>query len=96
MCSLCQTGAQIEEMWEEATSSMKKAGMGIGIININRSPRLVDNLGVGRIPSIIGVINGYVTFYSGTVTVQGLKDFVIGLFPSGLIEMVNNNIFSSF
>lgn len=83
-------GAQIEETWEEASSSMKKAGVGIGIINVNRSPRLSDTLGVGRVPSIIGVINGYVTFYGGTVTVRGLKDFVTGLFPSDAIKMVNN------
>ena len=63
--------------------------MGIGIINVNRSPRLADTLGVGRVPSIIGIINGYVSFYSGAVTVQGLKDFVTGLFPRDLIEMVN-------
>ena len=89
-CVVCLTGAQIEETWEEATRSMKKSGVGIGVINVNRSPRLADTLGVGRVPSIIGVINGYVSFYSGTVTVQGLKDFVIGLFPSDLIERVNN------
>lgn len=88
-CVICLPGAQIEETWEQATRSMKKSGMGIGLINVNRSPRLADTLGVGRVPSIIGIINGYVSFYSGTVTVQGLKDFVIGLFPHDLIEMVN-------
>ena len=83
------TGAEIEETWQEASRSMEKAGVGIGIINVNRSPRLADSLSVGRVPSIIGVLNGYVTFYSGTVTVQGLKDFVNGLFPSDLIQMVS-------
>ena len=67
---------------------MKKVGVGIGIININRSPRLVDALGTGRVPTIVGVINGRVMFYNDWVTVQGLKDFVMGLFPSGLIEKV--------
>lgn len=66
--------------------------MGIGIINVNRSPRLVDALGAGRVPTIIGVINGRVMFYNDRVTVQGLKDFVMGLFPSGLIEKVKKNI----
>ena len=69
---------------------MKKVGVGIGTINVNRSPRLADSLSVGHVPSIIGILNGYVTFYSGTVTVQGLKDFVMGLFPSDLIQMVNS------
>lgn len=84
----CFACAQIEEMWEEASNSVKKVGVGIGIININRSPRLADALGVGRVPSIIGVINGRVMFFSEMVTVQGLKDFVLGLFPHGLIEKV--------
>ena len=83
------TGAEIEETWQEASRSMEKAGVGIGIINVNRSPRLADSLSVGRVPSIIGVLNGYVTFYGGTVTVRGLKDFVNGLFPSDLIQMVS-------
>ncbi|PFX27805.1 dnaJ homolog subfamily C member 16-like [Stylophora pistillata] len=84
----CFACAQIEEIWEEASNSVKKVGVGIGIININRSPRLADALGVGRVPSIIGVINGRVMFYTEMVTVQGLKDFVLGLFPHGLIEKV--------
>lgn len=87
----CFKGAQIEEVWEEASSSMKKVGLGIGIINVNRSPRLVDALGAGRVPTIISVINGRVMFYNDRVTVQGLKDFVMGLFPSGLIEKVRIN-----
>ena len=67
---------------------MKKVGVGIGTINANRNARLVDKLDIGRIPSIIGVINGQVTFYSDIVSVQGLRDFVTGLFPSSLIEKV--------
>lgn len=67
--------------------------MGIGIINVNRSPRLVDALGAGRVPTIIGVINGRVMFYNDRVTVQGLKDFVMGVFPSGLIEKVKKHLF---
>ena len=75
---------------------MKKVGVGIGIINVNRSPRLVDALGAGRVPTIIGVINGRVIFYNDRVTVQGLKDFVMELFPSGLIEKVVKNKLISF
>ncbi|KAM7439612.1 DnaJ molecular chaperone y domain [Porites harrisoni] len=92
----CFACAEIEETWQEASRSMEKAGVGIGIINVNRSPRLADSLSVGRVPSIIGVLNGYVTFYSGTVTVRGLKDFVSGLFPSDLIQMVTEKNLDSF
>jgi len=67
---------------------MKKVGVGIGIINVNRSPRLVNALGARRVPTIVGIINGRVMFYNDRVTVQGLKDFVMGLFPRGLIEKV--------
>lgn len=82
-------GAQIEEIWEDTTSSMKKNGVGIGVVDRNRNPRLSDTLGVRHVPSIVGVVNGYVSFYSGLITKEGLKDFVTGLFPSGLIETVN-------
>ncbi|KAJ7393494.1 sub C, member 16 [Desmophyllum pertusum] len=92
----CFACAQIEETWEEASNSMKKVGVGIGIINANRSPRLVDALGAGRVPTIIGVINGRVIFFSDSVTVQGLKDFVIALFPNGLIEKVTVKNVDSF
>lgn len=92
----CFACAQIEEAWEQASRSMKKVGVGIGIINVNRSPRLVDALGAGRVPTIVGVINGRVMFYNDRVTVQGLKDFVMGLFPSGLIEKVTANSVDTF
>ena len=81
-------GAQIEEIWEEASNKIKRVGVGIGIINVHRSLRLADALGAERVPSIIGVINGRVAFYNEMVTVQGLKDFVLELFPRGLIEKV--------
>lgn len=68
---------------------MKKNGVGIGVVDRNRNPRLSDTLGVRHVPSIIGVVNGYVSFYSGSITKEGLKDFVTGLFPSGLIETVS-------
>lgn len=68
---------------------MKKNGVGIGVVDRNRNPLLSDSLGVRHVPSIIGVINGYVSFYSGSISKEGLKDFVTGLLPSGLIETVN-------
>ena len=86
---LTLAGAQIEEMWKDTTSSMKKIGVGIGVVDRNRNPRLSDTLGVRHVPSIIGVVNGYVSFYSGLITKEGLKEFVTGLFPSGLIETVS-------
>ncbi|XP_068700489.1 dnaJ homolog subfamily C member 16-like isoform X3 [Montipora foliosa] len=92
----CFACAQIEEIWEDTTHGMKKNGMGIGIVNINSSPRLADALGIRHVPSIIGVINGYISFYSGSVTKQRLKDFVTGLFPGGLIQMVTKQNLDSF
>jgi len=92
----CFACAQIEESWEQASSSMKKVGVGIGIINVNRSPRLVNALGARRVPTIVGIINGRVMFYNDRVTVQGLKDFVMGLFPRGLIEKITTNNVDTF
>ncbi|XP_068753593.1 dnaJ homolog subfamily C member 16-like [Montipora capricornis] len=92
----CFACAQIEEIWEDTTHGMKKNGMGIGIVNINSSPRLADALGIRHVPSIIGVINGYISFYSGSVTKRRLKDFVTGLFPGGLIQMVTKQNLDSF
>nr|XP_058959875.1 dnaJ homolog subfamily C member 16-like [Pocillopora verrucosa] len=92
----CFACAQIEEIWEEASNKIKRVGVGIGIINVHRSLRLADALGAGRVPSIIGVINGRVAFYNEIVTVQGLKDFVLELFPRGLIEKVTASSLDSF
>lgn len=92
----CFACAQIEEMWKDTTSSMKKIGVGIGVVDRNRNPRLSDTLGVRHVPSIIGVVNGYVSFYSGSITKEGLKDFVTGLFPRGLIETVAEKKLDSF
>lgn len=84
-------GMQIEETWDRASNDLKNLGVGSGVININRHPRLVDHLGVDRVPQIIGVINGQVHFFTKRISVKALKDFVAELFPIILIHRVCNN-----
>jgi hypothetical protein len=79
---------QIEDIWERASNDLKKLGVGTGVININRNPRLVDRLGVDHVPQIIGVINGQVHFFTKRISVKELKDFVVGLFSVDLIRRV--------
>lgn len=51
--------------------------------------RLANHLGAHRTPSILGVINGKVTFFHYAVVRQHLRQFVEDLLPQRLVEKVN-------
>ena len=83
-----RSGAEIEGIWKETSADLKRLGAGVGIINANRSPQLSDQLGVARVPTVIGILGGETVHFSGRFSVQNLKDFVNGIFPSDLVHKV--------
>ncbi|XP_031554405.1 dnaJ homolog subfamily C member 16-like isoform X2 [Actinia tenebrosa] len=92
----CLPCMQIEDTWDRASNDLKNLGVGSGVININRNPRLVDHLGVDHVPQIIGVINGQVYFFKKRISVRELKEFVVELFPLDLIQRVTTKNLDSF
>lgn len=74
------------------------AGVGIGVVDVGYERRLANHLGAHRTPSILGVINGKVTFFHFAVAKEHLRQFVEDLLPQRLVERVsfrNYNIYRS-
>ncbi len=65
------------------------AGVGIGVVDVGYERRLANHLGAHRTPSILGVINGKVTFFHYAVAKEHLRQFVEDLLPQRLVERVN-------
>ena len=64
-------------------------GVGIGIVDLGYERRLASQLGAHRAPSIIGLLNGRVTFFHQAVVREHLRQFVEDLLPHKLVEKVN-------
>lgn len=65
------------------------AGVGIGVVDVGYERRLANHLGAHRTPSILGVVNGKVTFFHYAVAKEHLRQFVEDLLPQRLVERVN-------
>ncbi|MGH0167985.1 UNVERIFIED_CONTAM: hypothetical protein FKN15_060164 [Acipenser sinensis] len=61
-------------------------GMGIGVVDVGYERRLANHLGAHRTPSILGLINGKVTFFHYAVVREHLRQFVENLLPARLVE----------
>lgn len=64
-------------------------GVGIGVVDVGYERRLANHLGAHRTPSILGVINGKVTFFHYAVAKEHLRQFVEDLLPQRLVERVH-------
>lgn len=63
-------------------------GVGIGVVDIGYEKRLANHLGVRGAPSILGLINGRMTFFHSAVARENLRHFVESLLPHNLVEKV--------
>lgn len=63
-------------------------GVGIGIVDLGYERRLAKQLGAHRAPSIIGLLNGRVTFFHQAVVREHLRQFIEDLLPQKLVEKV--------
>lgn len=61
-------------------------------MDVGYERRLANHLGAHRTPSILGVINGKVTFFHYAVAKEHLRQFVEDLLPQRLVERVNIRI----
>lgn len=71
-------------------------GVGIGVVDVGYERRLANHLGAHRTPSILGVINGKVTFFHYAVVKEHLRQFVEDLLPQRLVEKVKLHVFGRF
>ncbi|XP_061910463.1 dnaJ homolog subfamily C member 16-like isoform X2 [Entelurus aequoreus] len=82
----CFNCIHIEPVWKEVVQEMETLGVGIGVVDVGYERRLANHLGAHRTPSILGVINGKVTFFHYAVAKEHLRQFVEDLLPQRLVE----------
>lgn len=59
------------------------------MVDVGYERRLANHLGAHRTPSILGVLNGKVTFFHYAVAMEHLRQFVEDLLPQRLVEQVS-------
>lgn len=86
----CFSCIHIEPVWKEVVQEMETLGVGIGVVDVGYERRLANHLGAHRTPSLLGVINGKVTFFHYAVAKEHLRQFVEDLLPQRLVEWVTD------
>lgn len=93
---LCFACIHIEPVWKETVQELEPLGVGIGIVDLGYERRLAHQLGAHRAPSIIGLVNGRVTFFHQAVVREHLRQFVEDLLPHKLVEKITDNNYLAF
>ncbi|XP_028301904.1 dnaJ homolog subfamily C member 16 isoform X2 [Gouania willdenowi] len=92
----CFACIHIEPVWKEAVQELKPLGVGIGIVDLGYERRLATQLGAHRAPSIIGLVNGRLTFFHQAVVREHLRQFVEDLLPQKLVEKITDDNYQPF
>ncbi|MGH0137340.1 UNVERIFIED_CONTAM: hypothetical protein FKN15_073940 [Acipenser sinensis] len=92
----CFSCIHIEPVWKEVVQELEALGMGIGVVDVGYERRLANHLGAHRTPSILGLINGKVTFFHYAVVREHLRQFVENLLPARLVEKVTDQNYMQF
>uniref|UniRef100_A0A3B3TT97 DnaJ homolog subfamily C member 16 n=1 Tax=Poecilia latipinna TaxID=48699 RepID=A0A3B3TT97_9TELE len=94
----CFACIHIEPVWKETVVELEPLGVGIGIVDMGSERRLANQLGAYRAPSIIGLVNGRMTFFHQHVVREHLRRFVEDLLPHNLVERVtiDDNNYQAF
>ncbi|XP_057686550.1 dnaJ homolog subfamily C member 16 isoform X3 [Corythoichthys intestinalis] len=92
----CFNCIHIEPVWKEVVQEMEALGVGIGVVDVGYERRLANHLGAHRTPSILGVINGKVTFFHYAVAKEHLMQFVEDILPQRLVERVSDKNHQQF
>jgi len=58
------------------------------VINAQLDSVMSRKLRLSTVPAVVGVIDGKLQWFDGHFSVQRLRDFVRGLYPSDLIQEV--------
>ncbi|TMS19521.1 DnaJ-like protein subfamily C member 16 [Larimichthys crocea] len=92
----CFACIHIEPVWKETVQELEPLGVGIGIVDLGIERRLANQLGAHRAPSIIGLVNGRVTFFHQAVVREHLRQFIEDLLPQKLVEKLTAFAFRDY
>ncbi|XP_060114924.1 dnaJ homolog subfamily C member 16 [Heteronotia binoei] len=92
----CFSCIHIEPVWKEVVQELEAMGVGIGVVHAGYERRLAHHLGAHSTPSILGLINGRITFFHNAVVRENLRQFVESLLPGNLVEKITDKNYVRF
>ncbi|XP_033012392.1 dnaJ homolog subfamily C member 16 [Lacerta agilis] len=92
----CFSCIHIEPVWKEVVQELEGLGVGIGVVHAGYERRLAHHLGAHSTPSILGLINGKITFFHNAVVRENLRQFVESLLPGNLVEKITDKNYVKF
>uniref|UniRef100_A0A8V0ZF12 DnaJ homolog subfamily C member 16 n=1 Tax=Gallus gallus TaxID=9031 RepID=A0A8V0ZF12_CHICK len=92
----CFSCIHIEPVWKEVAQELEALGVGIGVVHAGYERRLAHHLGAHSTPSILGLINGKITFFHSAVVRENLRQFVENLLPGNLVEKITDKNYIRF
>uniref|UniRef100_A0A663LKT0 DnaJ homolog subfamily C member 16 n=1 Tax=Athene cunicularia TaxID=194338 RepID=A0A663LKT0_ATHCN len=92
----CFSCIHIEPVWKEVAQELEALGVGIGVVHAGYERRLAHHLGAHSTPSILGLINGKITFFHNAVIRENLRQFVENLLPGNLVEKITDKNYIRF
>ncbi|KAG9482762.1 hypothetical protein GDO78_011416, partial [Eleutherodactylus coqui] len=92
----CFSCIHIEPVWKEVVQELEGLGVGIGVVHAGYERRLAHHLGAHSTPSILGVINGKISFFHNAVIRENLRHFVEGLLPGNLVDKITDKNYIRF
>ncbi|KAM4643887.1 dnaJ homolog subfamily C member 16 [Discoglossus pictus] len=92
----CFSCIHIEPVWKEVVQELEGLGVGIGVVHAGYERRLAHHLGAHSTPSILGVINGKISFFHNAVLRENLRHFVESLLPGNLVDKITDKNYIRF
>ncbi|XP_077116388.1 dnaJ homolog subfamily C member 16 [Ranitomeya variabilis] len=92
----CFSCIHIEPVWKEVVQELEGIGVGIGVVHAGYERRLAHHLGAHSTPSILGVINGKISFFHNAVLRENLRHFVESLLPGNLVGKITDKNYIHF
>ncbi|XP_011849377.1 PREDICTED: dnaJ homolog subfamily C member 16 [Mandrillus leucophaeus] len=85
-----------EDKFIQISKAYEVSCVGIGVVHAGYERRLAHHLGAHSTPSILGIINGKISFFHNAVVRENLRQFVESLLPGNLVEKVTNKNYVRF
>uniref|UniRef100_A0A8C9MEA2 DnaJ homolog subfamily C member 16 n=1 Tax=Serinus canaria TaxID=9135 RepID=A0A8C9MEA2_SERCA len=92
----CFSCIHIEPVWKEVAQELEALGAGIGVVHAGYERRLAHHLGAHSTPTLLGLINGKITFFHNAVIRENLRQFVENLLPGNLVEKITDKNYIRF
>lgn len=92
----CFDCARIEHLVDKLIKDLDDIGVCVGTFHAGRARSLASTLRIERVPTLLMLINGQLTFFKGGVSTTTLRNFARNVFPTNILTKINDANFKAF